>query len=202
MRILLVRHAETDWNREGRCQGSTDLELNATGREQAERLASRLARRRLTAIYSSALKRARQTAEAIRARHPHLELHLDNDLRELDHGHLEGLTFLEIRARYPAFTRAWRACAAEVAIPGGERLTEVAARAWCALERIAASGTGTVAVVTHNFPILAILCRITGTDLNHYRAFQVAPCDWTEVVYGRGRGWKLAASAPPWREGS
>lgn len=200
MRILLVRHAETDWNRDGRCQGSTDLELNATGREQARRLASRFARRRLAALYSSALKRARQTAEAIQARHPRLELRVDDDLRELDHGELEGLTFAEIRVRYPDLLAAWRTRASEVTLPGGEALAEVAARAWRAIERIVARERGTVVVVSHNFPILAILCRVTGTDLDRYRTFQLEPCAWTEIVRDGDRTWRLATSRPPWRD--
>lgn len=191
MQIILVRHGQTDWNLQGRCQGSTDLELNPSGIEQAENVALGLRQEKIHAIYSSHLKRAVQTAARIRQYH-RVEVVADEDLRELDHGHLEGLTFVEVRERYPEFIGRWRREPASLTVPGGESLPDVDRRIWRAIERMArVHSSETVLVVTHNFPILALLCRITGTPLDQYRAFRVEPCGLTRVGYETDRGWRL-----------
>ncbi len=95
--LLLARHGETDWNRELRIQGSSDIPLNALGREQARALAEELAEVQLDAIYSSDLSRARETAEAVAASHG-LEVRLDPRLRERAFGSWEGLTREDIEA--------------------------------------------------------------------------------------------------------
>ncbi|MCH8055577.1 MAG: histidine phosphatase family protein, partial [Deltaproteobacteria bacterium] len=104
MRLFLLRHGETDWNLQGRCQGVADLDLNERGKQQAVEVAEYLSREKIDAIYSSDLKRALQTAEAIRRFHD-LEVTVDSDFRELDHGEFEGLTFTDIRASYPDFIK-------------------------------------------------------------------------------------------------
>jgi len=88
VQIVLVRHGATDWNLQGRCQGATDRELNAAGIRQAEEIAAALFKESVHAIYSSNLKRARQTAEAIAQPH-NLPVVIEDDIRELDHGELE-----------------------------------------------------------------------------------------------------------------
>ncbi|MET0692084.1 MAG: histidine phosphatase family protein, partial [Candidatus Binatia bacterium] len=97
MQIILVRHGATDWNLQGRCQGSSDRNLSEVGVRQAEQIAERLSNEGVDAVYSSGLQRARQTAERIS--HPHnLPVLIDDAVRELDHGELEGLTFNEIKS--------------------------------------------------------------------------------------------------------
>jgi broad specificity phosphatase PhoE len=93
-RLLLVRHAETDWNADGRLQGQTDRPLSDFGRRQARRLADELAAEDFEAIYSSDLARARETAEIVGAR-VGLPVMFDPDLREKDWGTWEGLTAVE-----------------------------------------------------------------------------------------------------------
>jgi broad specificity phosphatase PhoE len=95
--LLLARHGETDWNRELRIQGSSDIALNELGRQQARALAEELADVPLDAIYSSDLSRARETAEAVAATH-RLEIRFDPRLRERAFGSWEGLTREEIDA--------------------------------------------------------------------------------------------------------
>lgn len=191
MQIFLIRHAETDWNREGRCQGITDLDLNETGLRQAEEIAAFLKKRRVDAIYSSDLKRALRTAETI-ARCHGLEVRVDSSFRELNHGKLEGLTFAEIGVFYPEFARRWRSDPERLLVPGGERLIEVAKRAWKAMERIASAHLSDEAlvVVSHHFPIAAILCEITGISLSRYRSFEIRPCRPYLVQHLSGGGWR------------
>jgi probable phosphoglycerate mutase len=102
--ILLARHGETDWNREGRIQGHLDPPLNDRGREQAHELADRLDTEAIDALYSSDLRRALETAEVV-ARRKGLPIAVDPALREADMGSWSGLTVTEIEQRFP---EAWR----------------------------------------------------------------------------------------------
>jgi broad specificity phosphatase PhoE len=194
MRIFLLRHGATDWNLARRCQGTTDLELNETGFRQAAAAADELRGEKIDAVYSSHLKRAVQTAGAV-GRFHNLTVIVEESLRELDHGEIEGMTFAEIQATRPDFLREWRDRPAEAEIPGGERLAEVGKRAWDGLRRIVGrhGPEETLVVVSHNFPILAVLCRITGTSLNQYRSFHLEPGEVVPVGYEADDAWRLIA---------
>ena len=114
MQIILVRHGATDWNLQGRCQGSADRDLSEVGVRQAEQTASLFSREKIHAIYSSNLRRARQTAELISQPH-NLPVRIENDVRALNHGELEGLTFNEIKEKYSDFQGALNDAAAKIA---------------------------------------------------------------------------------------
>ena len=191
MELVLVRHGATDWNIQGRCQGSSDRELSETGVRQAEAVAANLSQKKISAVYSSGLIRARRTAQFISRPHG-LAVQIEDDVRELDHGALEGLTFNEIKERYPDFIRKWRTEPAGLQVPGGERLSDVQQRALSGLHRIAGrhEENDTVVVVSHNFPILGIICHITGTHLNNYRDFRLEPCGHTRLHWD-ARTWRV-----------
>ena len=106
-KLLLVRHGETDWNRDGRWQGGSDTRLNDVGREQAETLAEQLDGE-IDVLYSSDLARARETAEIVAAKLG-LEVRLDPRLRERGFGSWEGLTTTEIEERFADAHRRWLA---------------------------------------------------------------------------------------------
>ena len=120
-RILAIRHGRTAWNADGRIQGQRDIDLDATGRWQAERLAQALAGNDVHALYSSDLARAVQTAEPI-ARSAGLALRLDAGLRERGFGDFEGLGFGDVEARWPDAAGRWRRRDPEFGPPGGEVL--------------------------------------------------------------------------------
>ena len=191
MQIVLVRHGATDWNLQGRCQGSTDRDLSDVGIRQADQIAELLSEQEINAIYSSSLRRAQQTAERISQPHK-LPVLIEEDVRELDHGELEGLTFNEIKANYADFLVRWRSEPAEICVPGGERLADVAERAWNGLNQIVQrhADAERILVVSHNFPILGIVCRVSGTHLNEYRTFHLDPCGITRLKYNGG-DWDL-----------
>jgi broad specificity phosphatase PhoE len=135
--LLLVRHGETEWNRQLRWQGHADPPLNETGRAQARELAQALAHDRIDAVYSSDLRRAAETAEAIAVPRG-LPVYLDPGLREIDVGGREGLTREEVEARFP--DGRW----------DGESHAAHAERVLAALTRIAARyPNGRVLVVGH-----------------------------------------------------
>jgi broad specificity phosphatase PhoE len=186
-----VRHGATDWNLQGRCQGSTDRDLSDVGVRQAKQIAELLSEEEIHAVYSSHLRRARQTAERISQPH-NLPVLIEQEVRELDHGELEGLTFNEIKANYADFLVRWRSEPAEICVPGGERLADVAERAWNGLNQIVQrhADAERILVVSHNFPILGIVCRVSGTHLNQYRTFHLDPCGITRLKYDGG-DWDL-----------
>ena len=170
MRLILVRHGETDSNKASLALGRADIELNETGRWQAQRLAEALQAEPIAAVYSSPLRRALDTARAIAERH-NLAVEVDEGLIEMDIGEMEGLTFQQVWERYPQFIQAWFGSGgAYQPMPGGESLLDVQERAWRALERICESGDReTVVIVTHNFVLLTILCRVLGLELAEFR---------------------------------
>ena len=106
--LILVRHGETDWNRDGRWQGHADRSLNDRGREQSRALADALAGEDVAAVYASDLSRARETAEIVAARLGR-PVGVDARLREVDVGGWSGLTMAEIEARFPMEVARWRA---------------------------------------------------------------------------------------------
>ena len=131
MELILVRHGETAWNREGRVQGSSDIDLSDVGAHHARRLALSLKDHPIRAIYASPLVRARKTAEIINRYHD-APLHLEPGLMEMDQGDFEGLTYTELMARERDFLRSWIADPAFVRMPNGESLAELQARAGAA----------------------------------------------------------------------
>jgi len=188
MRLILVRHGETDTNKARLALGRADVELNEHGRWQAQRLALSLKREPIAAIYSSPLKRTLATAEPIASSHG-LEVQVDDGLIEMDIGEMEGLTFQQVGERYPHFLQAWLGDqVAHEAMPGGERLLDVQERAWQAIERIRERQEhGTVAAVTHNFVILTLFCRVLGLELADFRRLRHGVAAKSVLEMGRDR---------------
>lgn len=169
MRLILVRHGETEHNRERLTLGRADVPLNARGIAQAQAVASTFTRPP-DAIYSSPLVRALDTARAIGAR-TGVEAQPDAAFIEMDVGALEHLAPAQLREAYPEFLRAWLSeDAGDARMEGGETLSEVQERAWGAIERLReAHGSGEVVVVTHNFVILTAVCRALELPLGRFR---------------------------------
>jgi probable phosphoglycerate mutase len=143
--LILARHGETDWNRDGIWQGHGDPPLNDVGRGQARELAERLARIEIDALYSSDLRRAYETAEIV-AHAKGLEITADPDLREIDIGAWSGLTRAEIEQRFPGMVR-----------DGGETNEAFNARALDTVRRIATAHAGRrVLVITHGGVVRAL----------------------------------------------
>lgn len=178
MNILLVRHGETAWNREGRYQGRTDIPLSPDGERQVRALGERLAQLPIAAAIASPLARARRTAEAILAGRE-LRLDLDAGLAEISHGEWEGKLSADVEASHADMLGAWRLRPdREVpAGPGAETLGDVEARAWPVLERLAArlGPDDTALVAAHDAVNRVLLCRILGLPLTRVWAFRQAP---------------------------
>lgn len=186
MKLILVRHGETLWNREHRVQGFTDIVLSETGRRQAERLAVCLREEKIDAIYCSNLQRAFETARVIGRFHA-LPIHVEAGLRELNQGDFESLTFLELREKYRSFLSQWITDPASLVMPNGESLGALQDRSWRVIDRIIAAGRNTL-VVSHAFTIISILCRIMELSLNEFRKAQVDVASRTCVEFSNGVG--------------
>ncbi len=143
--LLLARHAETDWNRFGRWQGTTDVPLNEAGLEQARALGARLAGRGLRLVASSDLGRARQTAEIVALALGLAQPLLEPGLRERGYGAFEGLTRAECEVRHPV---AWQAFCEGREPPGAELRAEVGRRMVETVTRLAGAHEGLL-VVSH-----------------------------------------------------
>jgi broad specificity phosphatase PhoE len=156
--IYLIRHGETTWNREGRFQGQADAPLSERGREQAERVAARLADRGIERVVSSDLSRARDTAERV-ARATGAPLELEPALRELAFGRWQGLTRAEIEARFGDEFARYIADPDKGRVVGGESFPDAIVRVRAAAERLLApNGPERMAWVMHGGSIRALLC--------------------------------------------
>ena len=165
--LLLARHGETDWNRARRWQGHADRPLTERGREQAADLAARLAEISLDAVYSSDLRRARETGLAV-AEEQGVDLIELPDLREVDVGSWEGLTRDEAESRFPEGFRRWRA--GRTGWDDGETYAHMSRRVLSAVDRIASDNAGgRLLIVSHGGPIRAIHGAALGMDVEAYR---------------------------------
>ena len=165
MRLILVRHGETDWNKARRYQGHTDLELNDIGVWQAERLRERLAEDGIDVVCSSDLRRALATAQVI-ASNRGLKVIPCKSLREIDFGEFEGMTFEEIQSRYPD----WVPTNFDFSAHQGESLDELASRVGSFISNLAEgySDEKTVLVVSHGGTLRIMLCLLIGISTERW----------------------------------
>lgn len=174
IRLILVRHGETQWNRERRVQGGgSDTELNETGKVQAQRLGEALSNVKVDAIYSSPLKRALDTARIIASYHK-LPVEVEPDFREIEAGELEGLSLAEFSISFSQFILRWREGNGQEKLPGGESVADLEERVWYGIQRIKAKhDSGTVILVTHFFCVVVAICKALGWPLTTLERLRV-----------------------------
>lgn len=191
MRLILVRHGETYWNKERRVQGGdSDIELNDVGLEQSGKLVAFLKDENIAAVVSSPLKRATVTAEVI-ARQHQLSLEVDGRLKELGVGELEGLSLSNLSITFTQLLMQWWQGEGITRLPGGESLVELQERAWVPIERLLVQYTGkTVVVVTHYFVIVAIILKALNLASEYAARFMVSPCG-ISILEFREQGTRL-----------
>jgi len=185
MQLILIRHGETLWNKDGRVQGSSDIELSEEGIRQARLLAFSLKSQKIEAIHTSPLRRAVQTAQIINEHHS-LAIQNHPGLIEMNQGDFEGLSFKELMAEKKDFLKKWISNPAEVKMPNGESLAELQDRAWHTIQKVVATGENAL-VVSHNFTIAAILCRLRDISLNEFRRVCVDTASKTVVLFGKDK---------------
>ena len=165
MKIYLIRHGQTDWNIQGRIQGSHDIPLNEAGRRQAELLAKGMDSHPVSRILSSTLTRAMETAQKIGSRQK-VEICPMPQLIEVEFGKWEGMTWEEIMEAYPKEYRLWLLNPDEVAPPDGETQDQVISRCVEAIKEIlkVTGGREDVAMVSHGATIAYLVSYMVRND--------------------------------------
>ncbi|MGJ3240913.1 MAG: histidine phosphatase family protein [Anaerolineae bacterium] len=158
-RIIFIRPGETEWNKIGRWQGTVAIPLNTHGIKQAQRLAKFIRNINLDVIYSSDLRRARDTA-AVLSEYAHVTLHFDERLRERHMGTWQGLTTNEIRDWYKAQYQELIADPHHVVIPAGESRAQVAERVYDCFQEIMASDLETIGIISHTTAIRTLMAKL------------------------------------------
>lgn len=206
-RLLIIRHGQTDWNAAGKFQGQTDVLLNAIGQEQAEAVARRICRlvlrdpadqstgaaspHEIAAIYASDLQRAWKTAKTIHAAMPdrdRVPLVAEPRLREMSFGDWEGLTYSEIRRRFPTELSRWEADLEHTPPPNGEAFQTFAARVEGAYAHILeAHPSQTVVLVAHGGPLQTLIAQAVGLSPDCFWKLHLSNASLSEVrIYPEG----------------
>jgi alpha-ribazole phosphatase len=171
-RLLLVRHGQTKLHQADRFWGSTDVPLSDEGIRQAEQLGRRLAREKIAAVYTSTLSRARLTGEIIASRH-RLDVTTIGGLCECNFGYIEGLTFAEIKHKYPDLAEELEQ-GKVVAFPGGENINELDKRVRDFLPRLEEiKPAETALIVSHGGPLRLLVCHLLGIGTEHWQQFRI-----------------------------
>ncbi|MFV8128160.1 bifunctional RNase H/acid phosphatase [Streptomyces syringium] len=184
--FVLLRHGETALTPQKRFSGSggSDPELSPAGRRQAEQAAAALAARgTVQAVVSSPVRRCRETAAAVAARLG-LEVRIDEGLREADFGAWEGLTFAEVRERYPDDLDAWLASSKAAPTGGGESFAAVARRVALSRDKLIARYVGrTVLLVTHVTPVKTLVRLALGAPPESLFRMELSAASLSAVAY-------------------
>jgi probable phosphoglycerate mutase len=192
LRLLLVRHGETEWNRVSRFQGGIDVPLNDNGRSQAQQAGEFLKDVPIDFAITSPMLRPKETAEIILKYHPKVELELQEEFREINHGLWEGKLESEIRQEYPDLLRQWQIAPETVQMPEGENLQQVWDRAvacWDGIIQSAAMSDTelkTGLVVAHDAINKVILCHILGLSSESFWCIKQGNGAVTVIDYPHG----------------
>jgi broad specificity phosphatase PhoE len=185
--IILARHGETEWNRGEIFRGRADVELNDVGIRQAELLAEYLAAEEIDFIYSSPLKRAVRTAQAV-AGLKKLDVSIVQNLNDIDYGEWQGLSRREVKEKYPEIYRDWLDTPEQVRIPGGESLEEVRSRAMPFVEdAVMRCGEGRIVFVSHRVVNKVLICALLGLDNSYFWKIRQDTGGITRFDCGEGR---------------
>jgi probable phosphomutase (TIGR03848 family) len=185
--FLLVRHATNDWVKTGRLAGWTPgIHLNEDGKAQAAALGEHLSQARLAAIYASPLERTTETAQAIAAHYPNLNVHLLEAVGEMRYGEWQGEKLSRLRRE-----KLWETVQvypSRAQFPGGETIRQAQARAVDALESLVARhASQRVAVVSHSDIIKLIVAHYLGAHLDFYQRIEISPASLTIIHLSGGR---------------
>ncbi|HEX6289856.1 MAG TPA: histidine phosphatase family protein [Herpetosiphonaceae bacterium] len=185
MRLILVRHGESEWNRIGRYQGQLDAPLSELGLRQAEALAERLAAEKLDAIYSSYLQRARRTADAIAQYHPSLEIQEDPALLEIHHGDWQGLFAADVRERYAETLEEWRTFPTRCQMPSGESFSNILKRTLNFRERVCKEhgSDATVVASTHDVVVKILIADALGMHMDRINRLWITNASISVIEY-------------------
>ncbi|MEN8135613.1 MAG: histidine phosphatase family protein [Thermodesulfobacteriota bacterium] len=182
-RLLLARHCETGPDYSGRFVGSSDIGLGPTAPEQAERLAAIIGAYQPAITFCSPLRRAQLTAGMVGNDTLLGEILTEPDLREVDFGRWEGLTFAEIAKSDSELVKRWSVWSPEFAFPDGEVTADFLKRVQAVGDRLAAREEETVLVIAHGGVVRALICHLLGLPASNYLLFDIKPARLTVIDY-------------------
>jgi broad specificity phosphatase PhoE len=185
MRLILVRHGESEWNRTGRYQGQCDAPLSELGLRQADALASRLASETLDVIYASPLQRAKRTAQAIAKYHPNVPFKEDEGLLEIHHGDWQGLYAPEVRERYAEQLQEWRVYPTRSQMPNGESFSNILKRTLNFRERVCREhgADSNVVVSTHDVVVKILIADALGMHMDRINRLWITNASISVIEY-------------------
>lgn len=176
LELILVRHGETDWNREGYFRGHEDVKLNARGIAQADAVAEALRSKVFEAVYSSPLKRALVTARRIALPHE-IAVRENQAFVDINYGTWQGRKESVVAEKYPPLYARWKATPFKVKFPGGESVKKAWKRVNSGLrELLVLHGTGCVVIVTHRIPLKFMTTYLLGRPLKRFNEVVHDPC--------------------------
>ena len=182
MKLLLVRHGQTDWNLAHRFQGHGDVPLNEAGLQQAKALKDHLSGEAIDLIYSSDLRRASETAKIIS--NGKLELQTDSRLREVNFGDWDGLAYDEIKEKYRDVLSAWENDVYKNAPPNGETLEQLVTRSQSILhDLIAIHSDKTILIVAHGGVLQVLICLALNLNPTMYWQFHLSIAWLSEIAF-------------------
>jgi len=184
--LILIRHGETDWNRETIFRGQIDMALNSRGLNQAWLLAKYLANAGITAVYSSPLKRALRTAEIV-ATYYGIEVEKSSHLTDMNYGVWQGLPKHKVMEQYRELYDQWLKSPHLVKIPQAETLQDVRNRAYGLILQIVEKHGRAVAVVSHRVVNKVLICALLGLDDSHFWNIKLDTCGITTFAYKNGQ---------------
>lgn len=182
MKLIFVRHGQTDWNVQGKIQGSYDSELNSTGINQAMKLSEKLLslNYKFSKIYSSPQKRALKTAEIL-SKSSNVDYVLMKDLQEMNMGKWEGLSWKEVEEKYPTEYKKWYLNRRYTKTPDGESYEDMLERVLKSIDKIINENTHDVVIVSHSAVIMCLQCYVTNTPFNEMLKFKTKNANITEI---------------------
>jgi broad specificity phosphatase PhoE len=184
--IILIRHGETDWNKEQVFRGKIDVPLNQTGVAQARALGEALAEIAIDALYASPLARAFETARVL-AEGRKRAVRAEEGLSDVDFGLWQGMSKENVKRDYPDLYDTWLTAPQLVTLPRGETLLEVQKRSMAAVQRAIDSNLGkTIAIVSHRVVAKVILCGVLGLDLSRFWHVKQDTCAINRFEYEQG----------------
>ena len=173
MRTILLRHGQTDWNRDRIFRGRADVPLNEVGCAEADAIGRALEGVRLDAVYASPLSRAVETARRASGRVPEAE----EGFTDIHYGEWQGFPLEVVEKRYPETYQIWRSSPQRTRIPGGETLDEVRIRAMDALMRLSERHPEeTTLIVSHRVVNKVLLCSVLGWDMSSFWRIRQDTC--------------------------
>lgn len=176
LKLILIRHGETDGNSQKRYLGVTDISLNKNGIEEASKLKEKLNKEKIDIVLSSPLKRAVETANFLSD-----NIVLVDELREINFGLFDNLTYDEIVKKYPAEHKMWLKAPYDFKFPKGESSLIMHKRVSAYIDKLLSKNKmGTIVIVTHAGVIRCIISHLLGLDYKYNWHFKIENCSINE----------------------